>query len=129
MGGLNFPPPSGPSKSPLGALQGRSWGALGSVLGPSWAPLGALLGHLRARPKRCFGEFVCRFRFDFVLRQRRNEDSAKENENEKPCLGPALRFSNQGEEKRGVEREGGRGMDDQEASHLYLGPVPSKQLA
>ena len=48
----------------------------------------------RAGPKRCFGDFMSRFRFDFVLQQRRNEDKAKENEkqneNEKHCLGPAL---------------------------------------
>ena len=51
--------------------------------------------YIRARPKRCFGEFVGRFRFDFVLHQRRNEDRAKENENKtktknivqvEPCL-------------------------------------------
>ena len=35
----------------------------------------------RARPKRCFGEFVGRFRFDFVLHQRRKEDRTRENEN------------------------------------------------
>ena len=43
-------PPSGPEKSPLGALLG----ALGPVLGLSWARLGALLGHLGAilRPQK-----------------------------------------------------------------------------
>ena len=44
--------------------------------------------------KLCFGDFMGRFRFDFVLQQRRNEDKAKENEkqneNEKHRLGAAL---------------------------------------
>ena len=40
-----------------------------------------VLRHGRARPKRCFGEFVGRFRFDFVLQQWRNEDRTKENKN------------------------------------------------
>ena len=39
-------PPSGPEKSPLGALLGRSWAW--ALLGPSWASLGAVLGHLGA---------------------------------------------------------------------------------
>ena len=51
-------------------------------------------GRRRAGPKRCFGDFIGRFRFDFVLQQRRNEDKAKgnekQNENEKHCLGAAL---------------------------------------
>ena len=44
---LLAPPPSGPNKSPLGALLGHSWGALGRswarigpLLGPSWGSLG-----------------------------------------------------------------------------------------
>ena len=48
-------PPSGPEKSPLGALLGRSWGALGrswARLGPlwglSWGSLGPSWGHLEA---------------------------------------------------------------------------------
>ena len=49
------PPPSGPEKSPLGSLLGRSWGALGrswgrlgGLLGPSWGSLGPSWGHLEA---------------------------------------------------------------------------------
>ena len=48
-------PPSGPEKSPLGALLGRSWGdlgrswaRLGPLLGPSWGSLGPSWGHLEA---------------------------------------------------------------------------------
>ena len=48
-------PPLGPSKSPLGALLGPSWGdlgrsggRLGGLLGPCWAILGPSWGHLEA---------------------------------------------------------------------------------
>ena len=49
----------------------------------------------RAGPKQCFCDFVCRIHFDFVLRHRGNEDeterNARQNENEKHWLGPALK--------------------------------------
>ena len=54
-GSLEWSPPLGPSKPPLGALLepswgalGRSWGRLGSLLGPSWGLLGQSWGHLEA---------------------------------------------------------------------------------
>ena len=52
----------------------------------------------RAGPKQCFGDFVGRFRFEFVLQQRGNENkteqNGKQNENEKHCLGLALWLPN-----------------------------------
>ena len=48
----------------------------------------------RVRPKRCFGDFVDRFRFDFVLHLKvklyKTKENEKQNENEKHCLGRTL---------------------------------------